>query len=343
MEVIGVGPDDLKNAADTLRQFYKVPLVSANIPGFKASARFMKNSGRTPVVVTSVMDPALAISADPKIVFADPIPALREIRRRNGDDLMVVIVYGDAAYRTTLIENCPGIGMIVDGLAASDAPVDDMGASPPIVANNSLGMYVAYTDYLGAAAGAPGFSASRHLRATVGQIEEDPEIKRLFALWINQKQEAFLGPQDQTDMKALISSRGGEAFAGSGACRSCHPEINRSWAESLHARAHESLTARRRGFDPDCLACHATGLLNADPGSIFNPDAGSGWMAGVQCEACHGPAAHHVKDPDSKLLRPVTENTCTRCHTLDKDPGFDYLVDVAMVNHQETRIGMKQP
>ena len=48
-------------------------------------------------------------------------------------------------------------------------------------------------------------------------------------------------------------------------------------------------------------------------------------MAGVQCEACHGPGSVHVAGPmKNNIIKESGASLCRQCHTKGQDPGFDY-------------------
>jgi hypothetical protein len=94
-------------------------------------------------------------------------------------------------------------------------------------------------------------------------------------------------------------------FVGAERCKLCHRSIYQAWASTAHRRATDSTTVgdRPRG----CLRCHATGPAG---------------LAGVQCEACHGPGRNYSRpevmmDPDKArqagLVEP-SESLCRTCH-----------------------------
>ena len=100
------------------------------------------------------------------------------------------------------------------------------------------------------------------------------------------------------------------------------------WRAGPHARARESLPEQSRE-DRRCLACHA-------------PDAADG-IAGVSCEACHGPgalyaASYVMRDPElSRALGLVDpgEKTCAACHT-ESTPSlerFDVKRKLPLIQH----------
>jgi hypothetical protein len=84
--------------------------------------------------------------------------------------------------------------------------------------------------------------------------------------------------------------------------------------------------AELRIFDPEagilrCFACHSTGPLAVSPEQTITPHE-----LGVRCEACHGPAANHAKDPakfrprnPGRFTAPQLNNFCGQCHRM---PGI---------------------
>jgi hypothetical protein len=117
---------------------------------------------------------------------------------------------------------------------------------------------------------------------------------------------------------------------GAETCKACHPAAYEAWRASPHARARESLPERSRN-DRRCLSCHA-------------PDLGDG-IAGVSCEACHGPGRLYAARPvmrDPELARALGlvdpgERTCAGCHT-DSTPSlvrFEYGRKLPLIRHWE--------
>lgn len=112
----------------------------------------------------------------------------------------------------------------------------------------------------------------------------------------------------------------GSPLAGSESCRSCHVPEYLAWERFGHSRALDTLAASAADFDPDCLACHATGF--ARPGGFRSP-LETPELAQVGCESCHGAAAAHVRSGGTEPLGPVPVGTCTACHDEANSPGFD--------------------
>jgi hypothetical protein len=98
-------------------------------------------------------------------------------------------------------------------------------------------------------------------------------------------------------------------YIGATKCKMCHKLQYDSWAETKHAKATEDAkNSTTRKFEPACLTCHATNKSEE--------------LAGVQCEACHGPGSEYksisiMKDKAKAIAAGLvlpTQETCNRCH-----------------------------
>jgi 2',3'-cyclic-nucleotide 2'-phosphodiesterase (5'-nucleotidase family) len=119
------------------------------------------------------------------------------------------------------------------------------------------------------------------------------------------------------------------SFAGSAACKLCHEKAYAAWQKSGHARAFERLKGANQ-FDAECLRCHATayGFKGGFVNMMWTPR-----LASVHCEACHGEAADHVRNPQrihpgpkglQEARREVGSQFCLRCHDMDNSPAFKF-------------------
>ncbi|MBK9646262.1 MAG: hypothetical protein IPO67_14105 [Deltaproteobacteria bacterium] len=123
------------------------------------------------------------------------------------------------------------------------------------------------------------------------------------------------------------------AFAGSEACRACHPAAFTQWSTTPHARAYASLEAVSRANDRDCASCHITGAFHPD--GPQGPEGLSPTLQNVGCESCHGPGLQHSAAPaDHPMRAEVAPEVCTSCHDGDRDGGrFDPAVYRPKVLH----------
>ena len=111
-------------------------------------------------------------------------------------------------------------------------------------------------------------------------------------------------------------------YVGNEKCSLCHSDIHKSWHDTRHAKAIDSLKKSGQEGLAACVKCHVTGY-EKDGGFLdyeLTPE-----MAGVQCEACHGPGGKHISNPmGEKPVRTPGEALCRECHTQKQDPGFNY-------------------
>ena len=326
MSEIAWGEKKLKHVTENTG----MDIVCANLPGFKPYTVVKKNNGRTNVLVTAVLDPALPAIGKRPLTITDPVSALRRINEQVGHDLFVVIIHGGPEIISATIEQCPGIDLVIDGTSDKFVDKHPAGGHPPVVANNNQGMSVAYMDFEFGDNGSVDFSDPRQIRVAVDEVKEDPAVSGLIREY-NARREAL---QKRSSDAARISATELESHAhyvGSESCRLCHPANNDCWAKTRHAGAMESLSARSRQNDPNCLYCHMTGMDKNSSPDMLTGTAGSA-MAGVQCEACHGPGREHAGDPQNEHMLSINENTCTRCHTEFRDPGFNFHLDLDKLN-----------
>ncbi len=133
-------------------------------------------------------------------------------------------------------------------------------------------------------------------------------------------------------------------FVGSKKCKMCHLKEHKSWEETKMAKAYDLLKPGVRAeakkaanldpdkdytSDPECLACHVTGLGKAGG---FVDLASTPELAGVGCEMCHGAGGTYIqkeymslqnkeyKKPDIVavgLVDTVSAQQCTNCHNPD--------------------------
>jgi hypothetical protein len=153
------------------------------------------------------------------------------------------------------------------------------------------------------------------------------------------------------------------AYIGAKKCKMCHLKQFKSWQKTQMANAFELLkpgvaaeAKTGAGLDPEkdytldaeCVSCHVTG--HGKEGGFVDAATTPG-LAGVGCEACHGPGGDYVADDKMSLKNkeykradlvavgmvfPPTEKQCTGCHN-DKSPffqGFDFETRKAEGTHE---------
>jgi hypothetical protein len=118
-------------------------------------------------------------------------------------------------------------------------------------------------------------------------------------------------------------------YVGAGKCKVCHLVVFNSWSKTSHASALSSLKPEEKG-NQHCLRCHTTGYGQ----SRYEPRPGLSNLAGVQCEACHGPGSLYSRSSvmrNTELsgafgLASIDSSTCTACHNQESPTfkGFAY-------------------
>jgi peroxiredoxin len=124
------------------------------------------------------------------------------------------------------------------------------------------------------------------------------------------------------------------AYVGSEACQSCHSDEHATWLTQTHAKALDTLAAKGKATDADCLRCHTTGF--GKPGGFQAGAGAQPALAGVGCESCHGPGGDHVGETarrqgtilklSDKCGSCAILQICGSCHDDANDPGFEFEV-----------------
>ena len=338
VDVVGLGVYDLNGGVERLQELTEkssVDIVCANIDGCMPFVRYIKGERKFKILVTSVVDPALSSKGELAIKgISDPVSALRRIQNMIKHDVFIVILHAFGENERAIISQVPGIDLVVNGTRLSVFDNIKQLSKTPVVYNNQRGgSFVAYVD-LEVDPEKQGTAISKPvvLRAGVGQVVEDKGIVDLINSYESERRDFFEKlKKEGASMKQQYSNFG--VYLGSRSCRYCHSEISHEWETSRHGKAIESLIAKKKEYDTDCLPCHVTGMNKHIIGGFtsmhVNPD-----MAGVQCEVCHGQGARHVQSRGKMRTKKVTEGTCRECHTIDTDPKFEYDKDRLLGTHK---------
>jgi hypothetical protein len=166
------------------------------------------------------------------------------------------------------------------------------------------------------------------------ECRDDPAVKRLVDGFYRDTAVGRLqtpGGPAPDDEERVNLEYGGAVYVAAAECGRCHPDAYGAWAEGVHARAWQSLPEQGRNR-LECLECHVTGLGRW--GGYGHPGAGEDGpdLAGVQCEACHGPGSLHPAVELASASREQVVKRCRTCHTPARSPGFrlkEYLARIA--------------
>jgi peroxiredoxin len=167
-------------------------------------------------------------------------------------------------------------------------------------------------------------------------LVDHSNAEELFSLSAEERNRLFeqrRGIQDE-----LLAPR--SAFVGAKSCAACHEKEYASWSETPHARAFRTLVDKKEDRNTACIGCHVTGYGFKGGYDPAKPKR----MKHVQCEACHGPGAAHVKAEKFHKKKTIislagkcdecgVEQICMRCHDQANDPGFDIRKKIGLVSH----------
>jgi hypothetical protein len=162
-----------------------------------------------------------------------------------------------------------------------------------------------------------------------------------------------------------LAALGVSGYAGSAACKDCHPTAFKVWAASDHHKAYATLVGAKypslREYDAECIVCHTVGFRFQ--GGFADATATPN-LKDVGCESCHGPCEIHVKRPRNPaihaLINPYKapagetppqkkkrelriEGMCRECHDSDNDVTWKaFLAKWAKVEHPTPPGGEKR-
>ncbi len=112
-------------------------------------------------------------------------------------------------------------------------------------------------------------------------------------------------------------------------CGRCHEEQLKQWRGTQHAQGVQTLWRAQRAVS-DCLVCHSEANRRGVP---YDPAGADQW--GVDCAACHGAGLYHASTNGERdtIVRKPGESVCRRCHTEERDAGFEYSKRLETVVH----------
>ncbi len=178
------------------------------------------------------------------------------------------------------------------------------------------------------AAGSTGVAPSRFNATYIGLETTMPDDPAVLEIQQRIKEEINTGNTAAAAGRPAMTTPLQQGYLGWRACFGCHRQITDAWKKTRHATAYDSLEAKGRQFDLDCLACHVTAVETGnEPYALTLAED----LMQVGCEVCHGPGAAHARNP-AIAPAPVDEKTCRRCHTPEQDDNFDYARKSGMVH-----------
>lgn len=141
-------------------------------------------------------------------------------------------------------------------------------------------------------------------------------------------------------MAAPVWAADAPQYEGVKVCTKCHDLQGESWAQTVHAKAMDSLkpnakaeAKKKAGLDaakdytqdPACLQCHTTGFGHPGGYTVGMPEAQAKVLASVGCEDCHGPGSLFRQEHGNAENRLKRQSESTERAILVKaGQNFDY-------------------
>jgi peptidoglycan hydrolase CwlO-like protein len=136
-------------------------------------------------------------------------------------------------------------------------------------------------------------------------------------------------PAPANQSAAAKKQQANTTLAGSAACRECHARQFTFWKQTAHSRAYDTLVAKEKNLNLDCLPCHVTQDLYSSEVNLELPDKAMlrlpTTLLSVGCETCHSPGKRHISAPEQfQMAARVKQEICLTCHTGEHDDNFIY-------------------
>ncbi len=360
------GEEDLGvRGADFMQYFHgkSAPVLCANL--YKGEEpkplyepyRIFRTTGGLRVAIIGLLDPESVgplIEKTNGMTVKNPSETLAEIMKElQGKSDVEIVVYHGTAIAAEELANIEGVDLILAAERADnlvpfptesenrvDAPVVQKDGCVIINAATKSCWSLGRID-LQIEGGAPK-SAKHQLFYLDRRYDEDPEMVRVYDDYNHRVKETVLARSEEfrKSAEALLVKRGfnvaqmrerlhKSVFATAAKCKDCHSEAYEKWSKSRHATAMATLQKTGQDFDPECVGCHATGVMvrNGYKNPKETPELGN-----VQCEACHGPALGHISSP-AKGFGKTGEQVCRSCHTDERTPDFNFAEAWEKIKH----------
>lgn len=276
---------------------------------------FLIDDRKVRVGILGILSPELIETAPHGVEVTPPSEAVgRLIEELKDVDLLVLMAHAGFEEAVRLAGEFPEFQLVISG-HNEDEPVIEQIGDTVVAACGSKGKYVGLFHY------------------RPGDEETDLEMVELDERYEDSSQMAGLlkGYQQRLRDEDLLgrvekfSYDDGAAYAGNAVCGACHPATFEHWKTTPHASAHETLVKAEHDYDPECVACHVTGLYYRGG---FTSVEKTPELKDVGCEECHGPGSQHVEAARNGLKTKDYGKTgprgCETCHDVDHSSQFQY-------------------
>ncbi|HEU4929626.1 MAG TPA: multiheme c-type cytochrome [Candidatus Krumholzibacteria bacterium] len=357
-DAIGLGEMDLNFGLPTLVadvRDHELPVVCANLvagerlrvtgPAAKTAERLGTafapyrivtkagtRVGFVGLISPAVREPSKSENEAPAYQIEDPLEVAKEVvpELRGACDILVVLGHMGEDEAAALVKAVPGIDLVVLGHDPQGRPIAPKKIDSTLVLRaTSQGQNIGDLSVK--------LGPDRRIADTFNRLHvmgasyrDDPAMAKRVEVFDDEnrklQKELFAKQQVQGDSPESSNSR----YLGIGACQSCHAEEFEVYARTRHAHAYATLASQFVHRDTNCVGCHVTGF--GEPGGFegVRVRGASVDLIDVQCEACHGPGVNHARDGS---YREMAIQSCTKCHTPNDDPDFDFATDWPKIQH----------
>ncbi len=336
---IVIGEKDLSLGVDYLVEqvaALRIPVVVANLYDTEADTlifapnRVFTLPGGLRVGVIGVMGERLKLPLPPNSrrvrVKSAQAAVEREVAAIKDDvHLVVVLAHMSLVGLRKLGENNPDIDLVVGGHDARAMRSQRRFGNAFVLQTANRGRYMGIA-YATVQRNRGILDLSANVEALGIDYQDHEAIVKLF-----QSYDMEIARKERVRVRASVPS--GEhiknRFASSENCRSCHTDIYDHWGDTRHAHAFATLEGQNRQYDRDCTPCHVTGFYQIGG---FLSEEETPEFTNVQCEACHGNAGAHVRNP-SRKTESQARVACKTCHTAEQTPDFEFGKYWARIKH----------
>lgn len=352
-DAIGLGERDFLHGLDFLvkmKQKYNLPLLCANVfqadgktPLFepyiiKELPEVMHGNKRVSALRVGIFGVMLYRSQlvfdndSPPIVMGNPVETAQHVLGQIKDrcDIIIGLVHLPYAEIHKLIQQVDHIDVVIAGHDPMMYLEPQKIGNTLLIAGGTKGQYIGDLRLV--------LNGQKQIIDYEGKVvnldanfkDDKPMLKLLDEY---REQEAALTQQINREQYRTM-----KMYVGAGGCRSCHAQEYGQWEKTGHATAFQRLQKDGMQEAMACVQCHTTGFAQYNG---FYSIKETPEMANVQCEACHGIGKLHVQSIEkikgeklrAAILSPISEETCTGCHTKERDPDFQFDVALAKVKH----------
>ncbi|MEW6620166.1 MAG: multiheme c-type cytochrome [bacterium] len=328
-----------KNTLINLKEKYNLPFVSANIfdKDKLLTAPYIIKSfpGVDKEIKIGIFGLSRQIKLEEGLIIKDPIDVAKEIVKslRDRCNLVIALTQLTKGESLDLVKGVEGIDIII-----CDELFRVTKEGGVIKTNHTLILQPS-------SKGDEGRCIKVYLDKGITSFEEknsvleesvpvDEKIAKIIEEYKKETQEKGISQPANPFVRTI--------YAGTKRCSTCHDKQYKQWKKTKHAKAFQSLQRVKEEKNPECLKCHTTHFKEDNGFSDYQttPD-----FINVGCEECHKLGMVHLitrQNPfvDKQIAKigdkpgkVDSSGICTKCHTTDKDPKFNFEKDKRKVSH----------